>query len=94
MAKPIFSVDFNELLEPTLVLLSKEDTKVDSLGSEISLREGLEISVYDDDTNDQGKPDNLVASGVVERNRTTGWGSHVKWCCRIDNMGIRPESEI
>jgi hypothetical protein len=80
------------MLEPNLVLLSKEDTKVDRHGNVVFLREGLHVKIYDDDSID-GNVDNLIAEGVVERNVTTSWGAVAKWRCRIDSNGIRNESE-
>jgi hypothetical protein len=92
--RPRFHVDFNELIERDLVLLSKDDTKLTSTGESIFLCEGLAIEVYDDDVDDRGEPDNLIASGIVERNSTIGWAKDVKWNCRIDSRGIRHESDL
>ncbi|WP_083437991.1 hypothetical protein [Caldimonas brevitalea] len=92
--KPMLHVDFNEMVESDLVLLSAGDVKLDSRGEAILLRQGLEVMVYEDDSDERGRPDRLVATGVVERNRSTGWGAHVRWCCRIDGGGIRHESEL
>ncbi len=61
-------VDFNEMVESDLVLLSKLDVKVDSSGNEIVLSEGLDVYIYMDDTNALGTKDNLLAEGVVELN--------------------------
>ncbi len=94
MNRPRLYVDFNELIEPNLVALSKDDTKLTLTGENILLREGLLIEVHSDDVSDEGEPDNLIASGVVERNSKTGWASHIKWCCRIDGNGIRHESDL
>ena len=95
MKKPMLYVDFNEMLESNLVLLSVEDIKTDSRGGVVSLHEGLEVIVYMDDSDGNGNADNLVARGVVERNNSTiGWAAHVKWCCRICSGGIRHESEL
>jgi hypothetical protein len=93
MKEPRLYVDFNEMLEPNLVLLSKEDTTVDSHGNVVVLREGATVRIYDDDSDINGNVDNLVAEGIVERNIATGWGAVAKWCCRIDSNGIRHESE-
>ena len=94
MSTPRLYVDFNEMLDRDLVLLSKDDTKTDSHGSVIHLSEGLPVAIYSDDLDESGKPDNLIAEGIVERNKDfTGWSSHVKWCCRIDTKGIRHESD-
>lgn len=89
---PTLYVDFNEMLDGDLVLLSQGDTKTTADGRSVSLYEGMPVRVYMDDADEVG-PNNLVASGYVELNRDTGWSSHVKWCCRIDSNGIRHEIE-
>ncbi len=82
--RPRIYVDFNEMVEPELVLLSRDDQKVDSAGNTVTLAEGLRVHVYMDDADDDGNPTNLLATGVAERNRETTWSAHVRWCCRID----------
>ena len=63
-------------------------------GEPTLLHEGMLIEVYDDDVDDDGNPDKLMAQGVVERNKSTGHHlSQVKWCCRIDHNGIQHESD-
>jgi hypothetical protein len=95
MQKFVFHVDFNEMLEANLVLLSAGDEKLDDQGKIVLLREGLEVTVLMEDFDVTGRVDSLVAIGVVEQNRSdASWGRHVKWCCRIDNRGIRHQSEI
>ena len=94
VSKPRLYVDFNEMLEPNLVLLSAEDAKRDVSGELIQLREAMAIDVYMDDVNERGEPDSLVASGWVEKNQSSGWGSNAKWCCRIDEQGIRHQSDL
>jgi hypothetical protein len=84
MDKPRLYVDFNEMLEPGLYLLSRTDTTQDSAGNSIELADGRPVAVYMDD--DGGA---LIADGVVERNEQHGRSAHVKWCCRIDQTGIR-----
>ncbi|WP_212005044.1 hypothetical protein [Chitinophaga sp. HK235] len=93
MDKPILYVDFNEMLEENLVLLSQTDIKLDSHGNEVLIFEGKPVTVYMDDINEHGDRDNLIASGVVERNNT-GLFPVCKWNCRIDHNGIRRESDI
>lgn len=92
--KPKLLIDFNEMLNDNLCLLSKEDKKLDLTGKMRHLVEGLEIDVFMEDNDENGISDPLVASGVVEKNTHTGWSSHVKWCIRIDKKGIRRLSEI
>jgi hypothetical protein len=88
-----FQVDFNELVEPDLVLLSRADQREDETGRLVALVEGMSINVWEADLNERGEPDDLIASGVVVRNMTRGWAGHVKWACRIDERGIRHRSE-
>lgn len=91
--RPLFYVDFNELIERDVVLLSQTDIKKDAGGHDIELVEGLPIAIYSDDVGENGQPDNLVAEGVVIRNRYTVH-SHVKWCCRIGPQGIQHQSDL
>ena len=88
----LFSVDFNELLEYDLVLFSQKDARENVCGELISLYEGLKVNIYMGDGDDKGNRDDLVASGYVTAN-TTEYYPYVKWCCRIDEKGIRSESE-
>ncbi|MDD3320227.1 MAG: hypothetical protein PHS59_02150 [Paludibacter sp.] len=87
------NVDFGEMIEDNLVLLSETDTMVDSKGKTIHLKEGLKVKIYADDLSSCGKIDNLIAEGVVELNTQGGWTSHFKWNCRIDKKGIYNESQ-
>jgi hypothetical protein len=91
---PCFSVDFNEMVDSRTVLLSATDTRVDALGANVKLCSGMLVNLYMPDLDERGNVDNLVATGVVMKNAEAGWSAHVKWCCRIDDAGIRPESEI
>ena len=83
--RPRLYVDFNEMLDTDLFLLSRDDHKVDSSGNTVTLTEGLRVYVYSDDGDDAGAPTYLIATGIAERNRATDdWNAHVRWCCRID----------
>jgi hypothetical protein len=94
MKRPRIYVDFNEMLDRDLVLLSKTDVKNDSAGQPVTLVEGLRVYIYMEDLDDEGRVDNLIAEGVVERNTSDAtWGRAARWCCRIDARGIRHESD-
>jgi hypothetical protein len=45
MGIPGIAVDFNEMLDDSLCLLSRDDEKVDSSGARICLSEGLTVHV-------------------------------------------------
>ena len=84
-------VDFNEMVTYDMVLLSKEDTKADSDGNIVNFSEGLPISIYSDDSDEFDRQDNLIADGVAVHNPDKD--SVAKWCCQIDGLGIRHESD-
>ncbi|WP_432726681.1 hypothetical protein [Variovorax sp. W6] len=67
---PRFSVDFNELLERDLIMLSQTDFRKDINGSSVLLVEGLPIEVQEDNLYDDGTHEVLFARGVVEANST------------------------
>lgn len=82
--RPRILVDFNEMIEEDVVLLSREDTRRDSSGNRVEIRAGLRIYLYAVDANDSGAPCHLLATGIVERNDADDWSSSVPWRCRID----------
>ncbi|WP_444902033.1 hypothetical protein ACJJIG_02745 [Microbulbifer sp. SSSA007] len=91
MDKPRIQVDFNEMVQEDLVLLSKSDEVTDSEGNSFVLSEGVEISVYEYNHYDDGTKEYLLADGVAELNDVSengSWSKAVKWCCRIDEIGI------
>jgi len=65
---PRVYVDFNEMLSENIVLLSREDIKKDAEGNAAIFAEGKAVSVYMDDTDAEGRPDNLIADGTSELN--------------------------
>lgn len=84
--KPRIQVDFNELIEEKLILLSKEDTKTDSAGNPITFAETMPISIYSDDNlDDNNRIDCIIADGTAIQTPPQWKGNypHVKWCCRI-----------
>jgi hypothetical protein len=82
--RPRLLVDFNEMVEEDVVLLSREDTRRDSSGNLVELRVGLRVYLYTEDADDSGAPCHLLATGIVELNDADDWSSSVRWRCRID----------
>lgn len=94
MKEPRIYIDFNEILEDNLVLLSKSDIKKDSEGNEIVLYQGLKVKIYENDVDDSNEEDNLIAEGIVKLNNSDeSWAKHAKWNCRINEDGIYNESK-
>lgn len=97
MKEPRIYVDFNEMIEDDLVLLSKTDLKEDSKGNFVEFKEGMKVKIYMDDTDDNNREDDIIADGIVEENTYAekfSWTSEAKWNCRIDKNGIYHESDI
>jgi hypothetical protein len=92
--RPRLYVDFNELLEDNLIMLSQHDFKRDADGEMVHLFEGLDIEIYStDNEDDDGNIDEMGALGTVEANRQYENWKHVKWFCRIDADGIYFQSD-
>ena len=68
MDKARIQVDFNELVQRNMVLLSKTDLVVDSSGTAILLTEGLPVGVYEYNDYEDCEQEYLLADGVVELN--------------------------
>jgi len=49
--------------------------------------------VYMDDCDENGNPDRLIAKGNAMRNCNGGWTAAARWLLKIDEDGIRHESE-
>lgn len=84
--KPRIQVDYNEMIEDDLILLSRDDTKIDSAGNKISFYKGMPIGIYSDDNIDENDHiDCIIADGIAIK-MPSEWQkscNHVKWCCRI-----------
>ena len=88
MDKPRIKVDFNELLEPDLILLSKTNERIDSKGNKISLSEGVKVYLYEYNNYQDGVDEYLYADGIVVKNEIQENPVAI-WCCRINENGIK-----
>lgn len=87
MDKPRIKVDFNELIERDLVLLSKTDEVEDSAGQKIILQVGRPIAIYEYNHYENGEKEYLLAEGIAVLNEVQK-NPIAKWCCRINFNGI------
>jgi hypothetical protein len=85
--------DFNGLFGNVLCLTHQE-TALDELGDSVELREGMVITAFDLDADENGNPDNLIATGTVAR--PPDWLTHTgsRWVLMIDANGVRNESDL
>jgi hypothetical protein len=85
--------DFNGLFGDVLCI-SHGPTCRNQAGIEINLAPGLQITAFDEDADENGKRDNLVASGTVEPSPTWLQCRGSLWVLRIDENGVRSESKL
>ena len=85
--------DFNGLFGDVLCL-SHGDTCVDETGAILPLREGLVLTAYDEDADEHGDRDDLIARGVVEAAPAWLRCNGSKWVLRIDENGVSHESDF
>ena len=84
--------DFNGLFGD-LLCLSHGNTCQDEKGKDIELQAGMEVVAFDEDSNEHGEPDNLIARGTVERSPEWLQCRGSRWALRIDKHGVRHESD-
>src|ERR1700728_969009 len=85
--------DFNGLFGNILCLFHKE-TAPDADANAVILREGMILTAYDEDCDESGKRDDLLASGMVEPSPEWLHRHGSRWILRIDHRGVRHESDL
>lgn len=87
--------DFNGLFQGGSILcLSHSDTCLDSEGNSVELRAGMALTAYDQDSDENGNRDDLLASGIVEPPPEWLACRGSRWILRIDEHGVRHESDM
>ena len=84
--------DFNGLFGDILCL-SHNDTCLDETGAQVTLRAGMIVTAFDEDV-EEGKPDDLIATGTVEPSPDWLACNGSKWCLKIDTDGVRHQSDV
>jgi hypothetical protein len=87
--------DFNGLFQGgTMLCLSHSNTCRDEHGNQLVLDDGMKVAAFEQDSDEDGNRDDLVASGVVRP--APDWlqcrGS--KWVLMIDENGVNHESDL
>ena len=90
---PKVRADFNGLFGE-LLCLSHSDTCADESGAEIQLRSGMIVTAFDEDADEHGARDDLIATGTVEPSPDWLRCNGSKWALRIDKDGVRHESDL
>ena len=87
-------LDFNEVVgadedgNSNLYLFSQADIVNDSQGNDVKLTEGMVVSVYDEDTDQNNFPDAMLADGIIMRNTLKQY-PQVKWLIQLVSHNSR-----
>ena len=90
---PKLRADFNGLFGE-LLCLSHGETCVDETGATIQLQTGMVVTAFDEDADEGGAHDDLIATGTVEPSPDWLRCNGSKWALRIDKDGVRHESDL
>ena len=85
--------DFNGLFGE-LLCLSHKDTCKDADGNLVTLQAGMVLTAFDEDVDEHGNRDDLMASGIVERSPWRLRCNGSRWVLRINRDGVRHESDL
>ena len=88
MNLPRVYADFQNLDDENRLPLTCAGTRRDLERQGIELREGIALTLYADDANDEGQPDELLAEGIVHYNQADDC-----WVAAIDWHALRHASE-
>jgi hypothetical protein len=88
MSTPRVYADFNNLDDYNRLRLTCAGTIADLSRQGIELREGLTLTFYMDDADDEGKPDELLAEGVVHYH-----AEEKAWVATVDWSAVRHASD-
>ena len=91
--KPRIRTDFNGLFGG-LLCLSHDDVCENEAGEQVALRAGMIVTAFDEDLDERGLRDDLVATGAVAPSPPELNCQGSKWVLEIDENGVRHQSEI
>lgn len=85
--KPRIWLDFNEFCDTDtegapVYLFSQADIVNDSENHDVELYEGMKVSVFDEDFDGSGKPDALLADGIITQNYLEQY-PRIKWLIKL-----------
>lgn len=77
-----------------ILCLSHGDTSFDEFENEILLVEGMKVTAFEPDSDDNGNPDDLIANGTVIPSPEWLRCKGSKWSLKIDGRGWYHASEL
>ena len=88
MTGPRLYADFQNLDDFNRIRLTCAGTLADLSRQQIELRDGMAVTLYTDDADDAGQPDELLADGVVRYH-----GEEKCWVAEVDWSALRHNSD-
>jgi hypothetical protein len=85
--------DFNGLFDG-LLCLSHTERCVGASGEAVTVIEGMTVTAFEEDADENGQSDCLIATGVVERPPNWLQCNGSRWVLRINSDGVRHESDL
>lgn len=89
--------DFNGLFAAedgrTILCLSHSNAVNTESGEKMELKEGMQLTAFDPDSDNEGNRDDLIANGVVIESPEWLKCKGSKWCLLLDEGGYYHESE-
>jgi hypothetical protein len=79
MRRPKVYVDFHNADSQGRVRLNCTGTEEDLSRQQIELRKGLPLTLYSDDLDERGQPDELLVDGVVSSSEEQCWVAVIDW---------------
>jgi hypothetical protein len=89
MDTPLVYADFQNLDDENRLRLTCAGTRRDLERQGVELRNGMALTLYTDDADDEGRPDKLLADGVVQFNE-----AEECWVAAIDWKALRHENQV
>jgi hypothetical protein len=93
MSHRLVRADFNGLFGDLLCISHTDTCRADD-GTEIRLETGMQLTAFEDNVDEDGRRDNLLASGTVEPSPDWLTCNGSRWVLRLDQRGVRHESEV
>lgn len=77
--RPRIYADFQNLDDENRVRLNCRGTHTDLARMGLNLSDGLAVTLYTNDADEAGQPDDLVADGIVRMTSSDEWVAEVDW---------------
>ena len=94
MKTPEIYADYHDVDDENRVFLTKVGTRQDLAKHGIELKEGLRVTIYMDDADDDGNSDDLMADAIVRYNeKKKCWVAQIDWS-KVQNRSEREKALV